>query len=65
LPDPGHFQTYRKTSTTRAVRIDGPFVVDTREGTMECPDGWLALDANGDPYPIASDVFDASYERAT
>jgi hypothetical protein len=54
---------FRKTQTTKAVRIDGPFAVVTREGELTCPDGWLALDNNGDPYPIADDVFQAIYER--
>jgi hypothetical protein len=46
---------------TRAVRIDGRFEVVTREGTLGCEDGWLALDLNGDPYPIAADVFSSIY----
>jgi hypothetical protein len=56
---------YRKKLPTLAIRIPGPFAVETREGTMSCPDGWLALDANGDPYPIAADVMAASYEPAS
>jgi len=55
---------YRKTQTTRAVRIAGGFTVATREGELSCPDGWLALDSNGDPYPIAADVFRAIYAPA-
>ncbi|HTE63404.1 MAG TPA: hypothetical protein VK631_23815, partial [Solirubrobacteraceae bacterium] len=31
---------------------------------LSCPDGWLALDSNGDPYPIAADVFRAIYAPA-
>lgn len=56
--------SYRKKIITRALPITGPFDVQTREGVMHCDDGWLAIDNNGDPYPIASDVFDASYEPA-
>ena len=44
------------------VRIDGPFTVETAEGPLRCEDGWVALDTNGDPYPIAADVEAASYK---
>jgi hypothetical protein len=53
---------YRKTATTRAWRVLGPFRVQTREGLMSCEDGWLAVDAHGNPYPIAADEFDRIYE---
>jgi hypothetical protein len=60
LPSDG-WGEYRKDVVTRAVRIDGRFEVVTREGTLGCEDGWLALDLNGDPYPIAADVFSSIY----
>jgi hypothetical protein len=44
------------------VRIDGPFVVETSEGTVMCEDGWLAVDARGYPYPIADDEQVLIYE---
>jgi hypothetical protein len=56
---PGEF---RKTTTTRAWRIIGRFRVETREGVIECEDGWLAVDSGGWPYPIAADEFDRIYE---
>jgi 2'-5' RNA ligase len=52
LPAAG-WGTYRKTATTRAVRIQGPFSTVTREGEVSTDDGWLALDSAGWPYPIA------------
>lgn len=55
---------YVKKVPTLAIRIDGPFEVETREGTLTCQDGWLALDSNGEPYPIAADIFDATYKKA-
>lgn len=58
------FRSYRKKVLTSATRIKGPFIVETREGTLRCDDGWLALDSNGDPYPIAADVFEELYEPA-
>jgi hypothetical protein len=61
LPE-GGWSTYRKTALTRAVRIDGPFVVETAEGSLRCADGYLALDARGYPYPIATDEFHLIYE---
>lgn len=57
------WKTYRKTSLTMAVRIIGPFEVKTREGVLKCPDGYLAVDAHGWPYPIAFDEFERIYEE--
>lgn len=57
--EPGEF---RKTTVTRAWRILGAFAVETREGLMTCEDGWLAVDAHGNPYPIAADEFAVIYE---
>lgn len=61
---PEEWPRYRKRTLTAAVRIVGPFVVDTTEGPLTCQDGWLALDARGFPYPIAADEFDLIYEPA-
>jgi hypothetical protein len=58
------FEAYRKTALTKAVRVDGPFVVESREGKLVCEDGYLAIDAHGWPYPIARDEFEAIYEAA-
>lgn len=57
------WKNFRKKGLTSAVRIHRPFTVETREGVMSCPDGWLALDVNGDPYPIADDVMQRIYEE--
>ena len=54
--------SYRKKTITRAARIHGSFEVETREGTLSCPDGWLALDTAGWPYPIAAEEFEKIYE---
>jgi hypothetical protein len=50
-----------KIGHTLVRRMDGPFEVDTLEGTVVCADGWLAIDAAGNPYPIAASVFGKSY----
>jgi hypothetical protein len=60
--DPESWRAYRKRRPTLATRIDGPFAVETREGTLRCEDCWLAIDAHGWPYPIADDEFEAIYE---
>jgi hypothetical protein len=57
-----NWRTYRKVPTTGAVRVVGAFEVETREGILTCPDGYLAIDAHGWPYPIAKDEFEAIYE---
>lgn len=61
---PHEFHLYRKRVPVKAQRIDGSFTVQTREGTLTCDDGWLAIDSQGWPYPIAADEFDAIYEPA-
>lgn len=59
----GHMARFdRKVLFVEATRIDGPFTVETREGPLDCPDGYLAVDVNGDPYPIARDVFEKIYD---
>lgn len=52
---------YRKVRNTKAMRILGPFIVETREGVISCPDGYLALDSEGYPYPIAREEFEKIY----
>jgi hypothetical protein len=63
LPADG-WANYRKVASTPMVRIDGSFLVVTREGQIFCDDGWLALDAHGWPYPIAADEHAAVYVPA-
>lgn len=56
---------FKKTATTKAIRIEGPFRVMTSESENEpfyCEDGWLAIDARGYPYAIADDEFQQIYE---
>lgn len=57
------WQRYQKIALTSAVRIDGPFTVETSEGPLHCKDGYLAIDARGYPYPIAADEFALIYRR--
>lgn len=59
--DPQTWPTYRKTALTHALKVDGPFTVQTSEGPLRCADGYLAVDARGYPYPIATDEFDLIY----
>lgn len=63
--DPQGWRRFAKRTTTPAIRIDGPFSVKTREGTITCEDGWLAVDSGGWPYPIAADEFDRIYAQVT
>jgi hypothetical protein len=63
---PTTWPEYRKTKTTRAVRISGPFEVVTvhDETPVRCEDGWLALDQHGHPYPIGDAEFRRTYTPA-
>lgn len=62
--DPTTWPKYRKTALASALRIEGPFTVETSEGPLTCQDGYLAVDARGYPYPIATDEFELIYEPA-
>jgi hypothetical protein len=55
------WKRFKKTAITSAVKIDGPFAVETSEGTLNCTDGFLAIDARGYPYPIATEEFHKIY----
>jgi hypothetical protein len=58
----GGWRSYRKLLPTQMKRIDGPFQVETKEGVVICSDGYLAIDADGYPYPIASEIMAKAYE---
>jgi hypothetical protein len=60
----GNYRIYRKRVFTHAVRVIGPFTVQTREGQLFCADGYLAIDSAGYPYPIAAEEFERVYELA-
>lgn len=64
VPPVEEWPKWRKMAVTSAIRIDGPFTVETSEGPLTCADGYLAIDARGYPYPIATDEFDLIYALA-
>lgn len=61
LPDEPS-RMYTRSVPTEAWRIHGPFAVKTPHGVVYCEDGYLALDVDGHPYPIACEVFYQSFE---
>lgn len=61
-PPVGEWTLCRKTALTPMIRVVGAFEVETSEGRMRCEDGYLAVDSEGNPYPIAAEVAAASYE---
>ena len=56
------WRTYRKKILTKAVRVEGEFVVQTAEGPITCRDGYLCVDVRGFPYPVDREEFDLIYE---
>lgn len=60
--NPEEWPKYAKKAITSAIRINGEFLVETSEGTLRCADGYLAMDARGYPYPIATEEFELIYE---
>ena len=57
----GKWNTYQKKRDTLAIRMNGPFQTKTLEGTLTCDDGYLALDSDNNPYPIAKKEFNKIY----
>lgn len=55
------FKAFIKIRATLARRIDGPFQCATQHGAANCTDGYLAIDDDGYPYPIAADLFERTY----
>lgn len=49
---------YMRIVPFRAVRMTGPFRVWTPAGIVHCENGWLALDAKGNPYAISAEEFE-------
>lgn len=67
----GEFRPYRKATTTEMAFATVPagelLTVDTKEGEYVLSGPWeglIALDADGDPYPVAMGVFYRTYEPA-
>jgi len=60
MPKAG-WHSYKKVAVIQAIKIVGPFVVETSEGLLHCEDGYLAVDARGYPYPIATEEFGLIY----
>lgn len=62
---PLDFRGYAKQGLTYAAKVDLPFTVETIEGIMDGNAGdYLAIGVNGEMYPIAADVFEATYRVA-
>lgn len=65
---PGNGWTwFRKRHATPMVQVGGPCTIVTVTGPHKLPVGWrgyLAVDAEGHPYPIDDSVHRASYEPA-
>jgi hypothetical protein len=68
LPD-GEWTAWERTTATRMTPLAGPCVVTTVDGSDVVLDetwrGWLAVDSEGHPYPIASSVHATSYRPVT
>lgn len=64
VPQTREWKWYQKKLRTRAIKIDGPFEVETSEGKLTCQSGYLCVDARGYPYPVATDEFTLIYETA-
>lgn len=62
LPERG-WEVYVKIAPTQMMRMSGEFTVMTKEGPLTCSDGWLALDNEGNPYPISDENQQAMYVK--
>lgn len=69
-PAPDVGQVFTKSSRIIAIRIDGPFEVETEHGRVGCQDGWLVTnhpddgDLTGDVWPISAERMAATYAPA-
>lgn len=66
-PDSKAWRSYRKKVLTKMMPIDGPALVETREGPYTLPEGWkgfIALDSGNWPYPVVQEEADRMYELA-
>lgn len=59
----GEYKTYRKTALTRAIRMPGPFTIESSLGPLHCDDGFVGIDARGYPYPLDAEEFALIYEE--
>lgn len=70
VTDYSTWPVYKKKAATPALHIEeftstGEVTVETKEGEYILPDGWdgyIAVDPDGDPYPIEGKVFKEVYE---
>ncbi|RLC76536.1 MAG: hypothetical protein DRJ03_28500 [Chloroflexi bacterium] len=59
----GKWRFFRKKVPTRAFQTDFDFFIHTREGAVYgCAGDWIALDSEGNPYPIGDKIFRELYE---
>lgn len=58
----GMFDKYFKTVPVEAMRVHSEFETETLEGVLVCKDGYLALDSQGNPYPIDKEIFKETYK---
>lgn len=62
---PLDFYGFSKSGLTYAAKVPEDFTVETIEGVMDGHAGdYLAIGAQGEMYPIAADIFEATYKRA-
>ena len=60
----GEFPDWAKDTAARRMIEDGPFFIDTLEGTMVANDGdWVIRGVKGELYPCKPDVFAMTYEE--
>ena len=63
--DPATWPKYRKKVLAAMYGpIDGPFTVETKEGTLTRDGGYIAVDQAGWPYPISLSDHADMYEPA-
>jgi len=60
---PGAVRALKKPIPITACKINGPFSVDTTEGTMTGKSGdWLMQGVSGEMYICPADIFEKSYD---
>lgn len=63
-PMPDNFKWYKKKTVVRLVKMDDPFVCESREGVLQGqPGDFLAEDGHGGFYPISAEFHANNYEE--
>jgi len=64
LTEHNEFNCYKKRIVIKAIKMDKPFCVDTKEGMMQGKEGdYLLKGVKGEVYPCDKEIFEETYKE--